>query len=66
VGLATFSGLAGGEAGSVTFLFLDSPDNIDLFDPDDPDPMFNGNLLDFSECHVRSPFIYADKKFCPL
>lgn len=57
VWLAAFGYLAGGKAGAVTLLFLDGPDNIDLFHSDNPDALFNGNLFDFSECHVLSPFL---------
>ena len=54
--LAAFVSLAGGKAGRVTFLFLNSPDNIDFLNSDDPDAMFDCNPFDFSECHVLSPF----------
>jgi hypothetical protein len=56
VRLTAFCSLAGEKAGSVTFLCLDSPDNIGLFNSDNPDAMFDGNPFDFSECHVLSPF----------
>jgi hypothetical protein len=55
--LAAFGYLARGKAGAVTLLFLDGPDNIDFFHSDNPDTLFDGNLFDFSECHVLSPFL---------
>ena len=54
--LGAFCCLARGEAGGVALLFLDVPDNVGFFHSDNPDAMFNGNLFDFSECHVFSPF----------
>jgi hypothetical protein len=53
--LAAFDSLAGGKAGAVALPVLDGPDNIDLFHSNYPDALFNGNLFDFSECHVISP-----------
>jgi hypothetical protein len=62
VHLAAFGNFTGGEAGAVPFLFLNSPDDIGLFDSNNPDALFDGDLLDFSECHVcllRVVSIYA-------